>query len=69
MSKKQLNYQIRAIITAYIANNSGIRTVKVIDYVMSQNLDPRVTRQRVSGNISALCCKYNTLTCSNGCLM
>lgn len=65
MSKKRLNATIRNMVTAYIQKNGKTMTVKVIDYIIDNLPDPRVTRQRVSGNISALCCKFNMLTCVN----
>ncbi len=69
MSKKRLNATIRQMVTAYVQKNGKTLTVKVIDYVINNLSDPRVTRQRISGNISALCCRYNTLTCINSYIM
>ncbi len=69
MSKKQLNATIRNMVTSYVNKNGKTLTVRVIDYVAANLQDPRVTRQRISGNISALCCKFNTITCINSYIM
>lgn len=55
--------------------NNGIETVKVIDYIMdtmsliiSADMKEYLTRERVSGNISALVEKFKTLDCKDSCL-
>lgn len=69
MKLSVLNSMIRQMVVSYITANGKTLTVKVIDYIVDNLSDTRVTRQRVSGNISALCCKFNQLTCVNSCLM
>ena len=71
MSKKQLNILIRQMIVGIrnASGNGGIKVVDAIDYVITNLSDPRVTRQRVCGNISALCCKFCQLSCVNGYLI
>lgn len=69
MTIKQLNLIIRNMVTSYITKNGKSATVDVVDYVANNLYDPRVTRQRICGNISALCCKFNVLICVNSQLM
>ncbi len=70
-----LNFQIRSVVEAYVRMNTGIETVKVIDYIMdtmsliiSTDMKEYLTRERVSGNISALVEKFKTLDCKDSCL-
>ena len=64
MSINMLNFTIRQMVLNYIAAHGTTLTVNVIDYVVYHIKDKRATRQRVSGNISSLCCVYNQLTCA-----
>ncbi len=69
LNVKQLNAMIRNMVTSYISRNGKAVTVDVVDYVANNLSDPRVTRQRICGNISALCCKFNVLNCVDSQLM
>ncbi len=66
MSKKTLNALIRQMIVGYVAGNGPTLASSAIDFVTKNMTDPRVTRERVSGNISAICCIYHQLSYANG---
>lgn len=71
--KKRANSIICNEIIRIVTKNNGMASVKVIDLVMSNLKNdavvlPFLRRQRVSGDISALVCKYMSLKCINSCL-
>ena len=68
MSLTFLNQSIRKEIVAVVAVAGTVPTKSVIDQVVASMQQKRVTRQRIAGNISALCCKFNRLSCKNSSL-
>lgn len=71
MSKKALNVLIRQKIVNHVLGNNmagkgPTSSIATIDFVTQNMTDPRVTRDRVSGNISAVCCRYKQLSYADG---
>lgn len=69
MSKKVLNATMRQLLVSYVKGNGKVSVISAINFIVGNFLDPRVTRERASGNISALVCYYKELSYCNGYLM